>query len=554
VFLNGKEQLEREVESITEAKSVDSVLSARKQLWAADLRAAGDFLPFGTGIGSHREIYPTYLEKDFGVTFTHAESSYVQLLLESGLLGLSLGAAGIALCGWWCVRAFRNADSPRALALVAPVAGGLACSAAHASVDFVWYIPACTSLAVILAACALRLCQVTQTDGEKSVDGITLPRIAWIAAGVAVVAVSVPMIDALLGPARSASYSDRYRAIARKGKRVFERNPELVDQCLTDLEGVLARDAGDARAHLRMASLCLQKFDLEQQSNDNSMPLVQIRDAALASGFSSREALDAWLSVAIGDHHQYLDKALVHSRQAVRLCPLLGEGYVYLAELMFLEGLGDHAKGAYIEQAMKVRPHSAGVYFAAGRETALAGDVDGALKHFKSAFKKDPYFRERIMELFGQQDAEFFLCHFEPGLDTMPSLRAHYTRLRREDDARKISIRYISMLQQEASAKTGEEAADLWLKTQTVFNDLGDRERALQSARRAVDAAPNHYKSRRSLAEALMKQHQYHDAIEHLQWCLSRYPENEKLKKQLGQALRHSRRVVREPEDSRYLK
>jgi tetratricopeptide (TPR) repeat protein len=351
------------------------------------------------------------------------------------------------------------------------------------------------------------------------------------------------MIGTLLGPARAASHSDRYRAVARKGKGIFERHPELVDVCLTHLEGVLERDPNDARAHLRMASLCLRQFDLEQQANDDNMPLIHIRDAASASRFASRAALDRWLRVAIGDHYQYLKKALVHSRKAVRLCPLQGEGYVYLAELMFLEGLGNHAKSACIEQAMKVRPHSAAVNFAAGRETALAGDVAGALKHFKTAFKQDPFYRSKIIQSFGQQGADFFLRYFEPDMRGIRLLRAHYTRTGRKDDARKVSIRYVSMLQQEASAKIGGEAADLWLKIQTVFDDLGDRERAVQSARRAVDAAPNHYKSRRNLATVLMEQQQYQDAIEHLRWCLLRYPENQELKKQLDLAQQRLRQA-----------
>jgi predicted Zn-dependent protease len=94
----------------------------------------------------------------------------------------------------------------------------------------------------------------------------------------------------------------------------------------------------------------------------------------------------------------------------------------------------------------------------------------------------------------------------------------------------------------------------LWLKIQAVFDDLGNRERAVQSARKAVDAAPNHYRSRRNLATVLMEQQQYHEAIEHLQWCLLRYPENEKLKKQWDLAQQRSRMAIRQPEDPRYLK
>ncbi len=182
VFIYGKDQLERELESITEAESIDSLLSARKDLWEADVRAARDFLFLGTGIGSHREVYPTYMQKDYHVSFSHAESSYVQLLLEAGHLGLSLVVAGIALCGWWCIQAFRNADSTAGLALVPPIAGGLSASVVHSLTDFVWHIPACMSLAVILAACLCRLRQLAAAKPQSRKHERVVPRIAWVCA------------------------------------------------------------------------------------------------------------------------------------------------------------------------------------------------------------------------------------------------------------------------------------------------------------------------------------------------------------------------------------
>ena len=68
------------------------------------------------------------------------------------------------------------------------------------------------------------------------------------------------------------------------------------------------------------------------------MDIGQIRDAAIASQFPSREALSEWLGRAIGEHQKLLYRALWHARQAVMRCPLQGEAYLFLAELVFLEG------------------------------------------------------------------------------------------------------------------------------------------------------------------------------------------------------------------------
>ena len=540
VFLYGHEALTQELSTVTGSESLEDLSHGRKKLWEADLRAVPDFFALGTGIGSHRMVYPMYLDENHQYTYTHAENGYLQVLLEAGGAGMALLLAGIALCGWWCVQTYRQSRSPRVVACLGAIGGGLTASVMHSFVDFVWYIPACMSLTIVLAACACRLRQVTRSGGAKPADGAPLPRLVWIASAVVIAGVSLPMIGSLASPARAASHADHYRAIARNGASVFDDDPELIDDCVIHLERVLERNPNDAQAHLNMAHLCLRKFHLEQQSSDMNMPLVQIRDAALASHFPSREALDRWLAAAIGDRYRYLRKALAHSRQAVRLCPLQGEAYVYLVEMTFLESPNEHAKHAYIEQALKVRPHSAAVNFAVGREAALAGDFPSALEHFKASFRLDTYFRSRIIELFVGQDADFFFRHFEPDLHTMRLLRSHYAGLGRDTDARKVNIRYASTLGQAAGSATGENAANLWLEIQRVYEELGERERAVQSAKRAVDAAPNHYQSRRNLATVLMEGKRYDEAMPHLRWCLLRYPENEKLKKELDLVERHA--------------
>ena len=53
---------------------------------------------------------------------------------------------------------------------------------------------------------------------------------------------------------------------------------------------------------------------------------------------------------------KYLRMAARHARQGLNLCPLRGEGYLYLAELCFLEGGTSETKSAYIDQAINVRP------------------------------------------------------------------------------------------------------------------------------------------------------------------------------------------------------
>jgi len=544
VFLYGHEQLSNEIDTITEARTPKELLWGRLMLWEREIQAIRDFSFAGTGAGSHREVFPTYFERSHNVVYTHAENGYIQVMLETGILGLALVLAAILLCGWWCIQSMRR--SREAIAYVGAISAGLTASVLHSIIDFVWYIPACMSLTIILAACACQLRRLPRAESDPKRSDVPLPRTVCITASLVTAVIGMCAIDVLVGPAQASSHWDHYKVISQRHEDILEAPPESIDLRVTHLESAIERDPTDAQAHLRLAGLCLHKFYLEQQSSENNMPLTQIRDAALASEFPSREALDDWLLVAVGDHVVLLNRARFHAYRAVCLCPLLGEGYVHLEELMFLEGSRRSDKTAYIDQAVKVRPYSAAVNFAAGQEAALDGDFDRAITHFKVAYEQEPYLQSRIVEMFGQQGPEFFLENFEPDLKAMGLLRAHYRRLGRKDDAKKITIQYVNMLQQQVEGKEGEEAARSWRSLQRLYDELGEHDRAVNAARQAVVAAPNDYESRRCLATVLLEEEKFAEAARHLQWCLLQYPESQELRQQLELARRSASTATRD--------
>ena len=158
LWMHGMTRLTRELESLDTA-----VLGAdqlRQRLWTADIEGFLDHPILGVGAGTHAEAYPTYLADFASVEYTHAESGYIQLLLETGTVGVLLMLAAAAVCGWWCLGAWRKAESTRESVLAAVLISALVASAVHSIWDFVWYIPACFSITVIYAACLCRLYQM----------------------------------------------------------------------------------------------------------------------------------------------------------------------------------------------------------------------------------------------------------------------------------------------------------------------------------------------------------------------------------------------------------
>jgi hypothetical protein len=100
--------------------------SIRLHLWTDALTLWRDAPALGTGLATFGVAFPRFRTVQAPVTFTHAESDWVQLLTDTGVVGLGLGlAAGVAL-GVALLGCYRRAPTqPRqALALAGLVALG----------------------------------------------------------------------------------------------------------------------------------------------------------------------------------------------------------------------------------------------------------------------------------------------------------------------------------------------------------------------------------------------------------------------------------------------
>lgn len=124
-------------------------LYSREQMWELTLRAIGATFPVGTGIGSFPQAYATQ-EDPTAVTNTyvnHAHNDYLEIVLETGMLGLLLLLAFLA---WWAVQAARVWRSPSSSHFAKAATIASAAILAHSVFDY----PLRTSaIAAVFAAC-----------------------------------------------------------------------------------------------------------------------------------------------------------------------------------------------------------------------------------------------------------------------------------------------------------------------------------------------------------------------------------------------------------------
>ncbi|MEN6452229.1 MAG: O-antigen ligase family protein, partial [Thermoguttaceae bacterium] len=406
--------------------------AGRRTIWAAAFSAATDFAPLGAGVGSFVSVYPMYHNAlaDEDRDATHAESGYLQLFVETGLPGVLLLAAGIALCAWWCVSGLRAGTPSRLRVCAGAIAASLAASAAHSAVDFVWYVPACMAIVALLAAAALRvrgfardarvavpatakratLVAVRASAQRMMMDAVpaTAKRatigtsLHWAAAILALSVLGVWMIGNRVGPAVAQPYFDRfmveYLAVNARAAEAFDNDP--VDQqtlagWISLLESAVRCDSNHVAAHLRLVEIHQRLFEKLQQGGVNSMPLRHVSDAAAQQAFPTPDALRTWLSAAVGPHWEHLSLARCHAEQAVALSPLQGRAYLVLSELSFLSGDRGTLAQDCLKQALAVRPLDGAVLLAASQRASLAGDPQGALAYAKLSFQAGQHQRRQ---------------------------------------------------------------------------------------------------------------------------------------------------------------
>jgi len=536
---------ERVADRLNDFESVEKLdgLHERRQLWQADAAAVADYPLLGTGLGSHREVCPMYVHNEYtagGFEYSHAENGYLQVAMETGLPGLALALGAVGLCLYWCLDSFRRNSSMPVLLCLAAVAPALAANFAHSLVDFVWYVPGCMIVVVILAACACRLRNISGDRSGQPAVATPIPRPVWIAAALCLAAIGCGMVRNRLAAVEAEPSWHRYLSLSREFNDTdeAEHRHSLLCRMAEELSVVVDRQPDHARAHIRLAEVRVKLFDDAGDCEAGSLDVRQVREAVLASRFESYDAMHDWLRRAFGGRGEHLDAAWKHARRGLALCPLQGSGYLYLANLSFLEGPHSPGKTDYVKQAVTARPFDGAVLFAAGQEAFLAGDSQAGLEYWRASYRAGSDRQEILLQhLAAKTPAEVFLEMFPSDLDALKLVLKHYRQLERPDDLRFVLSRYTAACEAEASTLPRQTAARCWAEAAGAYRAVGDMETALECLRKAVGYDANDFHARRAMGLCLYKLEQFEEAQQHLTWCLRRKPGDRQLRSQVEAAL-----------------
>lgn len=485
--VNGYDEVARRLNTLTQG-SMEAVdrNQGRRKIWNANLAAIQDGGLAGAGAGSHSMIYPIYLPESIPGEYTHAENGYLQVATETGAIGAVLLLAGMGLCGSWCLTCLCYGRSEMEQLCFGAVCGGLAASAVHSIVDFVWYIPACMSVTVVLAGCALRLANLAASGQGQGASGAQ-PLTARLSFGYRfaapiVAATGVWMVWTFVGPGIASIHWDRYLRVSVANANLSEQTlKKLVDNLddapiveqnraamlqsmLRHLECAVAWDPDFAAARITLATNQVNEFERRQRTSANAMGVAQVRDAAFSSLFKSQQELRGWLERAFGEDCQLLELALENAHAGLASSPLSGDGYLALADLCFLEGAGPTRVAAYIDQGLRVRPYDGDLLFEVGKQAMASGDVEGAMRQWTKCFGVQGDHQLKIVYLLaGRIPAAVFIDGFHPDWHTLPGIWARYRELGQPQDLVDLIVYSAGVAERQVRENDGIPAGDIWL-------------------------------------------------------------------------------------------
>eukprot|EP00456_Euglypha_rotunda_P013081 TRINITY_DN1382_c1_g1_i1.p1 TRINITY_DN1382_c1_g1~~TRINITY_DN1382_c1_g1_i1.p1 ORF type:complete len:878 (-),score=192.22 TRINITY_DN1382_c1_g1_i1:389-3022(-) len=522
--------------------------SGREQVWNANIAVAKDFPYLGTGVGTHNDAHRLHLERPAdGFEFTHAESSYLQVLSETGIAGLSVAGLFILASLWWC-RACLFSSDMRISSLGVAILASLLANLAHAVGDFFWYTPSCMLLLAMQLACACRLYQMTRESSGRTSWTWQVPRLVCVPALGGVMAIVAWMTFLKLPAALAEPEQMRYIALTLAEPSLSDEE----DRQQTHHEMWLtATKAARLNPHnsrwLETAAMSyLDLFNERQNQTENSIPLAQLRDAVRTSEFESQQAMQEWLSRAVGKNVKLLHIARKFFRQALRESPLRAQSYVQLAELGFLEGMDRETETAYLKQALVLRKHDPAILFIAGQHAAIDGDIDAAMPYWSIAFDISPMTRNKIADiLVAYVSADYFLSNLKPDWKSLRNIAKSFDAAGRKDEAKEIWQKVIddSAVAMKSSKLRSDRIQSL-LAMSDAYMGLEQTDRAIGLLVKAHKQDPDNIAIRTQLAWRLYGEKRYTEAAEHLVWLSSRNPANKSLQNAASKATKERLRTA----------
>jgi len=511
--------------------------SGRSEIWLANIKVAADFPILGTGIGTHGDAYQLHIEQleDDGLEYSHAESGYLQVASESGIVGLTVAAMMIITSIWWCVGALWNKET-NVTSAAAAILASLIANILHAIGDFFWYTPVCMLILGVQLACAMRLYRLTRQDAGRFVFSFRLPRLITAGAICGLVPVFLWMLDLKVPAAMAEPHRIQSLLLSKNDERDVTDEERAATNERRLKEAIMAArlDPRDAKLQESAGAAYLQLFDLKQTQSDNSMSSSMLRDAVKGSHFESLAQSNAWLDQAIGANMKLLRTGGRAIRRSLANCPLRAKAYVLLTEISFLDHIDNpDYQQCCLDQALTLRPTDCETQYLVGKSGLQEGNLEKALVAWRPAFTRSSRMQERISRVLSEQmTPEFFEEEFHPDWKALNIVGNAFVAAGREAEAIQVKRKYVEQGMEAAQKMdAGQDLETALISLRNTCRELNDIPAAATVLTYGAKRIPHSYSIRYMLALDLLATERTAEAAEHLKWCSTRRPDDQNLRK-----------------------
>lgn len=314
-------------------------------LWQDSVRAVGDFWLTGTGLGTFRYVYGMYQERALDAWYYYAENQYLQVLIETGVVGLVLMLVMIGLVAGAAWRVGRNDVDRRSSAFAVAALFAIGTQVLQSTCDFGLFIPSNMLLFALLCGAIVGRTGALAPRGPRRPWFLGLGRL-WAPVAIAVLLFAVAWGGRELCAVAAVEPAVRAARFARDSR-------DEVDEAIQEVSAGLQSRMDDAEAHRCLARLWILRYRFTAPDAAASADVsASDRNELLAKSMvmelhgrlcqsASVDTSDAKKSRKEPAVEENLVPALREFVWARRCCPLLAQAHLGIAELGALLGYDD---------------------------------------------------------------------------------------------------------------------------------------------------------------------------------------------------------------------
>jgi O-antigen ligase len=346
----GGEPVLNRLMSLTNPEAVEG---SRFRLWKDSLQAVPDFPVFGIGLGCYQTVFPMYKTQHLipGLTYTHAENEYLQVLVELGAVGALFAGMLLILV----LNAVRHAvrDAPRRNWLAAGLAFSTVAVLIQSGADFGFHGAGTPYLYILVVSmCLQQGAKAHAVRAGKPLRSHLLPGGRGMVAvcGFAITAMAAWMLGEERRSVRVAHHLDAF------------------DQCLA-AERTSIESRGDCEGHL-LAAAAERPWDTNLQTEIGAYFL---------------------------GHTPGGTQGRAHLVRAVSACPVNGDAHLLLGD--WYDGAADPRAGPHLALGARLRssgPHVHGHY---GHWLMSQGHYEAALSAYVEAAARDTSYVNEVLRV-----------------------------------------------------------------------------------------------------------------------------------------------------------